>query len=282
MPELPEAEYMVRRLTAYAPAARIRDVQILRSGVVEPQSVDQVRSRISGSRVIGYARRAKNVLIHLDQGWSVRIQLGMTGHVYWIADHRQVPRFTRVLLELEDGAGLVFEDCRMFGSLHVHRMAELAGVFAQYGPEPLEESFTWQVLKARAGRTRAPIKPFLLDQSKVAGLGNIWAAETLFHARVHPEARVDTLSDGAWRRVHAAIRSTLSEAIRNTDRVTAAPEDFPEADLLHCAVYGRGEQPCRRCPGRIRRFVQAGRSTFLCPRCQRAPRDKNKVQVKLD
>lgn len=252
---------MVRRLSECAPGAFIRRTSILRPGFPAP-------ARVRG-RIAAYARRAKNVLIHLETGRTLRIQLGMTGHIYWIADPGAPPRFARVLFELEDGHALVFEDSRVFGSITLAPTAALPAIFAEYGPEPLDPAFTWRGLKEAAARASGPVKPFLLDQSRVAGLGNIWAAESLFRARLHPARRVPSINDPEWRALHAAIRRTLSRAIENTFKVTRHPANFPEADLLWLNVYGREGKPCRACRTPVRRETQAGRSTFYCAHCQR-------------
>lgn len=272
MPELPEAEYMMRRLAETAPARRTRIVhaEVLRARTVAPLRMREFEDALTGRRITGYARRAKNVLIHLDRGETLRIQLGMTGHVYWIEDHRRAPRFTRVLFALAGGDGLAFEDSRVFGSIHLHPTPRLADVFADYGPEPLDDAFTWQALRGTADGSRLPVKPFLLDQSRVVGLGNIWAAESCYRARLSPFRPVNAITPAEWRRLHAAIRSTLRRAIAGTFEVAKAPDEFPEADLLTCAVYGREGEPCRRCRNRkVLRQAQAGRSTFYCNNCQR-------------
>jgi formamidopyrimidine-DNA glycosylase len=263
MPELPEAEYMVRRLAEYAPGARIVSTRILRGGVAAPGLARHARGRI-----VRYARRAKNVLLHLETGWTVRIQLGMTGHVFWIPDAGAPPPHTRVLFRLDDGAGIAFEDARVFGAVEIHREESLREVFADYGPEPLDPAFSWRDLSRAAGGLSCGIKPFLMDQKRLAGLGNIWAAEALFAARVHPARPAGKVTAPEWRRLHAAIRRTLARAIRNAFRVTARPDEFPEADLLRLAVYGRAGAPCPRCGRAIERTVQAGRATFFCPHCQ--------------
>lgn len=260
MPELPEAEYMVRRLEEYAGGAVIARTRVLRRGFPAPQ-------RAAG-RIVGFGRRAKNVLLHLESGNTLRVQLGMTGHIYWVPDAKRLPRFTRVVFELAGGGGIVFEDSRVFGSIEMHPTARLDEVFAGYGPEPLDEGFRWQDLQGRAARLSLPVKQFLLDQSRVAGLGNIWAAEALYGARIHPERPVRGLDDGEWRRLHGAIRRTLTRAIANTFRVTAGAADFPEADLVRLSVYGRADEPCRRCRTPIVRTVQAGRATYFCSTCQ--------------
>lgn len=253
---------MVRRLAEFAPAARIERVRILRKGFAEP-----VLTRRGRGLVVGYSRRAKNVLIHLEHGWTIRIQLGMTGHVYWIPDARKLPRFTRLVFLLAEGA-IAFEDSRVFGSAEIHPTASLPEVFADYGPEPLDEAFTWRDLAERAVGRSGEIKPFLLDQSRVVGLGNIWAAEALFLAGILPWRRVNTVREAEWQKLHKAIRRVLSQAIARTFRVTKGPEEFPEADLLAAAVYGREGEPCRKCKTPILRRTQAARSTFFCGECQ--------------
>lgn len=266
MPELPEVEYVVRRLRESAPSATIRRARILHPRMSRPQSVALVQRRLRDARITAYERRAKNILIHLDNGSAVRVHLGMTGHLFWSAS--PVSKGVRAVLELDRGV-IVLEDPRMFGRITVHPTHALPDLLAEYGPEPLDASFTWQALKDSASRSRLPVKPFLLDQRKVAGLGNIWAAEALFLARLDPRRRVDSLSDADWRALRNAIRSVLKRAIDNAFAATSRPDEFPEADLLSTRVYGRESEPCRRCPtSSIQRFEQAGRSTYFCPNCQ--------------
>jgi formamidopyrimidine-DNA glycosylase len=268
MPELPEAEYMVRRLAEAVPRGRIASAAVLRALSVEPHRPRDLEDALAGRRIKGYARRAKNVLIHLDGRETLRIQLGMSGHVYWIPDHRRHPRHTRVLLALGGGDGIVFEDARVFGRMNLHPTRDLPHVFDSYGPEPLDSAFTWQGLRDSAGASRLGIKPFLLDQSRVVGLGNIWAAEACFRAGLDPFRPVNRIADSEWKRLHGSIRRTLERAIAGTFKVTRTGDEFPEADLLTCSVYGREGEPCRRCKGPIARKTQAARSTFYCPVCQ--------------
>jgi formamidopyrimidine-DNA glycosylase len=267
MPELPEAEYMVRRLAECAGEAVIDRVRVLRPSAVAPQKARHV-CRTARGPISGYARRAKNVLIRLESEWTIRVRLGMTGHVYPIADARKTPRFARVSFDLAGGGAIVFEDARTLGGVSVHEKTELERILAQYGPEPLDPQFRWRDLQRRADGLSLPVKQFLLDPSRVAGLGNIWAAEALFRAGVHPEKRVRDLDAANWRRLHAAIRQTLTKAIENTFRVTKGPSEFPEADLLRLYVYGRAGEPCRKCGAAVTRTVQAGRGTYFCERCQ--------------
>jgi formamidopyrimidine-DNA glycosylase len=278
MPELPEAEYMKLRLQEFAVQPVIRKVSVWRPSIVAPQTEAMLRKRLHGATITAFERRAKNVLLHLDNDHTVRIQLGMTGHVYGVETNADVSRaavsraavsrWWRVGLELKDGRSIVFEDSRTFGSLRVVKTAELPREFTNYGPEPLDKSWSWTDLRDSAAKNRGPIKPFLLDQKRVVGLGNIWAAESCFEASIAPQRSVASLSDAEWKQLHAAIRKVLTRAIRNTMKVTRAAEEFPEADLLSCAVYGKAGEACPRCHAMIRRFVQAGRSTFHCAACQ--------------
>ena len=268
MPELPEAEYMVRRLRLDAGETTITRVRVLRPGMTGAQPRQRL-VKLAGKQVItGYGRRAKSVLIELANGHTVRVQLGMTGHIYHVANARDLPKYTRIAFDLHDGSALAFEDSRTFGNVTIHATRDLPMVFADLGPEPLDASFTPAVLAAALAGTRAPIKPLLLDQSRVVGLGNIWAAEALWKSRIHPFAVTSALTPKQIRALHGAIVSVLTKAVKNTFQATEAGADFPEADLLAVAVYQRDGQPCRRCKQAIVRVTQAGRSTFFCPSCQ--------------
>jgi formamidopyrimidine-DNA glycosylase len=264
MPELPEAEYMVLRLReCVPPGAMVKKVHIHRSSLVEGPVSLRARGPITG-----FSRRAKNVLVHFASGWNLRVQLGMTGHVYWVADRRSLSPWARVVFDLPGRAAIVFEDARTFGLLTVYHDREAAAIFSGYGPEPLEAGFTGTVLAAAMRSTKGPLKPALLDQSRVAGLGNIWAAEAVFAARLHPSRPVDSLDAAEWRRLARAIQQVLRRAIAGTMEVTKSAGEFPEADLLRTAVYGRAGDACRRCRATVQRMVQAGRATYFCAGCQ--------------
>jgi len=262
---------MVRRLQeSPGTGVVVEKARVLRASLIAPQSPALVSRHLKGRRIESYSRRAKNVLLHFEGGWTARIQLGMTGHVYIWPEARDIPRFARVVLDLSDRRSIVFEDARTFGSFHIHRTEDMPEVLASYGPEPLEDSWTWEMLRDSARRSSGPVKPFLLDQTRVVGLGNIWAAEALWEARINPFKTLPELQGAEWKRLHAAIRKVLDKAIAGTFAVTRSAEEFPEADLLQCRVYGREEQACRRCKTQaIQRRTQAGRSTFYCANCQK-------------
>ena len=267
MPELPEAEYMVRRLRQ-SPGGVIAKVRVLRRGMTGGQPPRLLARLATNQTIAGFGRRAKSVLIELGNQHTIRVRLGMSGHIYHVPDARHLPRHTRVALLLQQGGALAFEDARTFGDVTIHPNSSLPAVFADLGTEPLDPGFTPAVLAAQLAGSRAPIKPLLLDQSRVVGLGNIWAAEALWHARIHPSAPARDLTAKQLKALHRSIVKVLSKAVENTLRATETASDFPEADLLAVAVYQRDNQPCRRCRQPIARFVQAGRSTFFCPACQ--------------
>ena len=280
MPELPEAEYMVRRLRLDAPGVTIDRVRVLRPGMTRPQPPRRLAKLAAQQPVTGYGRRAKSVLIELGNAHTIRVQLGMTGHIYHVPNSRDLPQYTRIAFHLHDGSALAFEDSRTFGNITIHPAKDLPTVFAALGPEPLDAAFTPAVLAEVLKSSNAPIKPLLLDQGRVVGLGNIWAAEALWKSRIHPAAAPRDLTPKQIKALHSAIVSVLAKAVENTFKATGKGSDFPEADLLAVAVYQRDGQPCRRCKQAIVRVTQAGRSTFFCPVCQahRPPQSPRRIR----
>jgi formamidopyrimidine-DNA glycosylase len=179
------------------------------------------------------------------------------------------PKTTKVFFSLEDGREIVLEDPRGFGRVTVHEERELSQLLAEYGPEPLSPEFTPETFVATAQSSRTPIKLFLLDQSRVAGLGNIWAAEALYAAGIHPARPANKLRPARLRALHTAIVTILRYAVQSALAVALQPADFPDAVLLPVGVYGREGEACTACRRTIRRMVQGGRSTYYCPGCQR-------------
>ncbi len=161
---------------------------------------------------------------------------------------------------------------RAAGVLRLIDAGELQALAAGLGPEPLSPDFTFDIFRAAARSSRQPAKLFLMDQRRIAGLGNIYAAEALFRAQVHPLHSMCRLSRARLRRLHAAIVEVLSEAVGGADTTYSKPGTIAEADEFQPAVYGREGEPCRRCQRPIRRIQQGGRSTYFCPRCQPAAR----------
>jgi len=279
MPELPEVETVMRGLQARLQGRVIRSAAVHRAGLRWPFPPGLAK-RLTGARVISFRRRAKYILMRLDGGDSVLIHLGMSGRMLLgpvLRNH--LPAHEHLTLETDDGWHLGFVDPRRFGSVDLLHTADedehrlLAGL----GPEPLGDDFNAATLSAGLAGRNTPIKAALLDQRMVAGLGNIYVCEALFRARISPLRLARSVVGARAARLVPEIKATLAEAI---DAGGSSLRDYVQTDgelgyfQKAWKAYGREGEPCERCPGLpactgIRRIVQAGRSTFYCPRTQR-------------
>jgi formamidopyrimidine-DNA glycosylase len=269
MPELPEVEAVCRKLRGEVVGRRITGVSVLRAGVTRPQSSDEIEAAVRGRDVEAVERRAKNVLIRLTGGVFIRVHLRMTGNLYVIPDVRLRPAATRVYFEIGHRRAMVFEDGRALGRVNVHSEGEVQRLLGKLGLEPLSEGFTAGWLAEAARRSRRPAKLFLMDQNQIAGLGNIYAAEALFHARVHPGKVMNRLRGPKIHALHGAIVRVLRDAVQSACIAYSHPGRFSEAESYQCFVYDREGQPCLNCGRLIRRIAQGGRSTYYCPGCQK-------------
>lgn len=222
----------------------------------------QLRS-LRGARIASVERRGKHQLIHLDDGRVLHAHFRMTGD--WACDRATdpLPRFGRAAIVLTDGSRVVLDDPRALSTLDLHPAG--AALDLGLGPEPGDPALTSDALRAVLSRRRGPIKPVLLDQRVIAGLGNIYAAEALWHARISPTARASALTSAEVSRLLASIRKVI-------ERATGAR--YTDESVNRLAVYDREGKPCRRCRTKIERIVQAGRSTYFCPYCQKSERQK--------
>lgn len=257
MPELPEVESAVRRLRAAVNGKRIAKVALLHPALRRRISTARLRT-LRGARVTDVVRRGKHQLMVLEDGRTLHAHFRMTGDWEVGRDSDPLPRFARAAISFDDGSRVVLDDPRMLSTLDVHPRG--APLDLGLGPEPSDPALTPASLHAVLARRRAPIKPVLLDQRVIAGLGNIYAAEALWHARIAPTRRASDLSLDEVRALLAAIRKVIAAATgaRYTDDSTA-----------RLAVYDREGKSCRRCRTPVARITQAGRSTYCCPRCQR-------------
>jgi formamidopyrimidine-DNA glycosylase len=275
MPELPEAETIARGLHATIAGRRVQRVRIHRSEVVEPMTPATFRRAMTGRRVTRVGRRAKWIDAVLDDGGRWVTQLRMTGRFAWGPPSRlRAEPHLSVSVVLEGGseAGVLrFYDVRRFARMWVLSPDEWSALDRRLGIEPLSPAFTADRLAALIGGSRAPIRNVLLDQSRIAGIGNIYANEACYLARVDPRRAACSLERRELRRLHGAIRTVLSEAV---DRRGTSLSDYRDVlgeegafqNVLD--VYGRSGEACRRCGTLIERGVLAGRSTFFCPECQ--------------
>lgn len=269
MPELPEVETTVRGLARVLTGERIARVAVNRPDLRRPFPADLAQA-LTGARVTGLGRRAKYGLVHTDRDATMVFHLGMSGR--WRIEPEALGAHDHLVIETAGARVLALNDARRFGSVDLVATALLDrfAPFAALGPEPLELGLTCVYLaRAFAGRV-APIKPLLLDQRIVAGLGNIYACEALHRARIRPDKPAGRVGRAAIGRLVPAIRAVLDESIA-AGGSTVRDYAQPSGELGYFAsawrVYGHEGAPCA-CGGTIARLTQAGRSTFWCARCQ--------------
>ncbi len=271
MPELPEVETTARLVRPHVVGRTIGAVRVLwprTLGGLTPASFERA---VVGARVLSVGRRAKWVVLELEGAGALLVHLRMTGRLVVEPRADDAGPWLRVGLGLDDGRELRFLDVRKFGRvLHV---AEPSAVFAELGPEPLGPEFTPEVLLAGLRARRRALKPLLLDQGFVAGLGNIYVDEALHAARLHPLRRSDEVTPRAARALHAAIQRILAAAIEREgssfDVFYRTPEGRPGEYQHLFQVYGRDGQPCATCGATIQKIVVGQRGTHFCARCQR-------------
>ncbi len=278
MPELPEVETVARRLQARLPGAEIRGAEVLWSRTVaHPQPAERFAMEVAGGVVNHVGRRAKSVILYLDDGRVLTVALRMTGALIVAAPGAPPDPHARVVFELADGRQLRFRDARKFGRIGLYPgrgRRRVADVFARHGPEPLAGSFSAARLAERLRRRSARLKTLLLDQSFIAGVGNIYADEALWRARLHPLRRADTLTDVEIARLHRGIRAALREGLAGggaSYRDYVDPDGEPGLAAERMRVYRRTGEPCFRCGRRIERIVVNTRATHFCPHCQVLP-----------
>ena len=291
MPELPEVETIVRRLARRLPGRTIVRADVRRPNVVRG-SPRKLERALEGATIASVGRRGKFLVFRLADGrvwWS---HLRMTGQ--WRVDRprkgarsgrgrvaREAARaeddpYARAVFDLDDGTRLTFVDVRTLGEMEVLSARGWARRESAMGVEPLSPQFTPELLSDLLATSRRPVKEFLLDQSRIAGIGNIYASEALWRARISPRRRARNVGPARARELHPAIVSVLSEAIRKagttlgeTSQDYVDSEGVPGGFQESLAVYDREGEPCQRCRTPIRRIVQGQRSTYYCPTCQR-------------
>lgn len=269
MPELPEVEAVCRKLRQEALGQTIVRARILRPRILGTQSVDEFERGVEGKRIEAIDRRAKHILIRCSNDAVIQVHLRMTGNLFAVPDVRFYPQETRAHFEFPEHRGILFTDPRALGRIQLHTSGEIKALLAGLGPEPLSDSFTPEWLLAAARQSRQPAKLFLMDQTRIAGLGNIYAAEALFRARIHPRRIMTRLTKPRLAGLHTSIVAVLQDALQSACKAYSSPGRFGEAEDFPVMVYDREGLPCKSCNRSIRRFVQGGRSTYYCPGCQK-------------
>jgi formamidopyrimidine-DNA glycosylase len=271
MPELPEVETVRSRLEPGLVGRRFQRVEIVDGRLTRPESPDAVAAELQDERVEAVRRRGKYLVVAFESGRVLLVHLRMTGGFHHPAPDQATPH-RRAEVQLDDGTTLAYNDVRRFGTWLLLEPGELEDYLAaRIGSEPLESAFTTAAFgRALAGR-RAPIKGALLDQKAVAGVGNIYADEALWQARIHPLRPAGELDPDEIAELRRAVRAVLRKGI---ERSGATLRDYRDpaggrGRMQHeFRVYGRGGEPCERCGTPIAKIRVAGRGTWFCPSCQ--------------
>jgi formamidopyrimidine-DNA glycosylase len=271
MPELPEVETIRRQLEPELVGRRIESVEVLDERLTRPVPPREVERACAGRRIEAAERRGKYLLLRLDGDRSLVMHLRMTGNLI-LGDPGEDVRYLRAVIRLEGGATLLFTDARRFGTAVALDDDDLEEYIApRAGIEPLSERLTAEQIGALAEGRRAPLKSFLLVQSGIAGIGNIYADEALWRAQLHPLSPAGSMRPEHWERLRKGIVDTLEAGLANGG---ASIDDYRDArgeegrmqdEFL---VHTREGLPCLRCGTEVRRIVVGGRSTYFCPGCQ--------------
>jgi formamidopyrimidine-DNA glycosylase len=272
MPELPEVETIRRQLEPAITGRVIESVRVLDERWTRPVEPVEVERALADRRIEAVERRGKYLLLRLDDGLALAMHLRMTGNLV-LSEAGADPPHLRASIALDDGVRLLFTDARRFGQAVVLQGDRLDDYFAsRLGVEPLSAALTAAELCRRAAGRRAPLKSFLLNQSRVAGIGNIYADEALHRAALHPLSPAGSMKPEDCERLREGIIDTLEAGLSSGG---ASVDDYRDArgergsmqdEFL---VHTREGKPCPRCGAEIRRIVVAGRSTYFCPSCQR-------------
>jgi formamidopyrimidine-DNA glycosylase len=276
MPELPEVELIARFLDGLVKGRRITKAELLRERLAPDSSAPSFAQRLSGAGIKAIGRRGKHILFDLDNGDTLLTHLRMSGRFLLQSREAELPKFTHVIFDLDSGDRLIFQDQRHFGFMRVAKTSALYELpeIKRLAPEPFSNEFSADHLHDSLKRSARSLKEFLLDQSRVCGLGNIYAAETMFLAGIHPSARTNKVSRRRAGKLHECIRAILSEAIEAGSTLNADPADPNSAYYggeyeRYWRVYAREGEPCPLCGNAIKRIKHAGRSSYFCPNCQK-------------
>ena len=272
MPELPEVETIKEDLRELVAGSEIGRARVLDASLVEQPSAEEFASRLEGVSITGARRRAKHLIVELGSGDSLVFQLKIGGQLLLVPPVEEPETALMLVLDLDSGRRLFLRDETGFMRARLLDADELEDRLSSLGPEPFEEEFDAGYLRRVIGLRKAQIKPLLLDQKVVSGIGNIYADEILYDARLHPRRKTNTLSEGEWEVLHAAIRSNLAAGIEHrgtTVRLYKDVLDRPGDHQNYLRVFEKHGQPCPGCEGEVVREKVSGRPSHFCSACQR-------------
>jgi len=273
MPELPEVETVRRTLIELVAGKRIQSVTVRLPRIIQrPAEPEQFADALVGHTIETVERRGKFLRIILD-GLVLVSHLRMEGRYGVFPSEEPLELHTHVIFHFDDGTDLRYKDVRQFGTMHLFQSGQEMELppLNKLGIEPLEPSFTLEALRGKLEKRATKIKPLLLNQEHVVGLGNIYVDEALFQARIHPERTPNTLKPAEWKRLYEAIRSTLAHAVEaGGSSIKSYVNGQGEMGMFQhqLLVYGKKDEPCPACARPIHKFTVGGRGTHICSKCQ--------------
>ncbi|MFN0278214.1 MAG: bifunctional DNA-formamidopyrimidine glycosylase/DNA-(apurinic or apyrimidinic site) lyase [Pyrinomonadaceae bacterium] len=275
MPELPEVELISRSLNSLVKGRTIKSAKLFRARLAPDISPTDFSKKLLNTTINFVHRRGKHILFDLSGEKTLIVHLRMSGRFSLLNDETENPKFTHAFFQLDEDK-LVFDDQRHFGLMKIVRTGDLydAKELKKLAPEPFSDEFSVEYLHRVAKSSKRSLKEFLIDQTKVCGLGNIYACEGMFAAGVNPRKAANKLSKQSLLRLHESIRSVLQLAIAHAANRDIDPENLEGNYFSGLAdagwfVYDREDEPCQKCKSLIVRLKQGGRSTYFCRRCQR-------------
>jgi formamidopyrimidine-DNA glycosylase len=271
MPELPEVETIKEDLRGLVVGSRIERAEVLDSSLVEQPSTEEFVRRLGGAGITGARRRAKHLIMELDTGDSLVFQLKIGGQLLLVPPVEEPETALMLILYLDGERRLFLRDETGFTRARLLDAGKFEERLSSLGPEPLEEGFQADYLPRKIGSRRAQIKPLLLDQKVVSGIGNIYVDEILYDARLHPRRKANTLSEGEWEALYDAIRANLAAGVEHrgtTVRLFRDVLDRPGEHQNYLRVFEKQGQPCPGCEGQVVREKVSGRPSHFCPECQ--------------
>jgi formamidopyrimidine-DNA glycosylase len=276
MPELPEVELVAKSLDALVKGRKIAAAELLRARLAPFDAPPDFALKLKDSIINFVHRRGKHVLFDLSKGQTLITHLRMTGRFMLLPLERELPKHSHAVFYLDDETRLVFQDQRHFGLMKIVETPQLfaAKELRDLAPEPFSDEFNPKYLKAVLAASKRPLKEFLLDQTKVCGLGNIYVSESLFISKINPQIPANEVPSRKIPALFQAIRDVLTESISHGSTLNVNPENIDGSYYGgdyegHWRVYDQENEPCKNCKTAIKRIVQGGRSTYFCPKCQR-------------
>ena len=285
MPELPEVETIKRDLRGLVVGSQVERAEVLDSSLVEQPSTEEFISRLEGVGITGARRRAKHLIVELDSGDSLVFQLKIGGQLLLVPPVEEPETALMLVLQLDEERRLFLRDETGFTRARLLDAGQLEERLSPLGPEPLEDGFRADYLPRKIGSRRAQIKPLLLDQKVVSGIGNIYVDEILFDARLHPRRKANTLSEREWKALYDAIRSNLAAGVDHrgtTVRLFRDVSNRPGEHQNYLRVFEKQGQPCPGCEGRVVREKVSGRPSHFCPGCQAEDGSGEDGQLELE